>query len=186
MLVGYISGGFSVSSTSWRNVYRLLNNPWDFPQPYTLTANMFLSGITMFLLASPAPTDVTVSLYARPFSLAEITREISQQSHTLTANKFLSGTTMFLFPSSAPTDVTRVSLRETSQPCWNNPWDFPTVSHVKSEQVPQWDNHVPVSVASSHWRNLVSPPRPLSVAKKNRCPRQRPFGRLSNDVPKIP
>jgi len=28
---------------------------------------------------------------------------------------------MFLFPLSAPTDVTRVSLRETSQPCWGIP-----------------------------------------------------------------
>ena len=47
------------------------------PQSHTLTANMFLSRITMFLLASPAPADVNVSVYARPLSHAEITREIS-------------------------------------------------------------------------------------------------------------
>ena len=73
MLVGYTPGGLLASSTSWRNVYRLIIIPWDFPQ-----------------------------------------------SHTLTANLFLDRTALFLFPSSAPTDVTRVSLRETSQPCWGS------------------------------------------------------------------
>jgi len=66
--------GLLVSSTSWRNVYRLIIIPWDFPQSHTLTANIFLDRIAMIL-----------------------------------------------FTSSAPTDVTRVSLRETSQPCWGIP-----------------------------------------------------------------
>jgi len=59
----------------------------------------------MFLFPSSSPTDVTVSLYARLLSLAEITREISPQSHTLTANMFLDRITMLLLASPAPTDV---------------------------------------------------------------------------------
>jgi len=73
MLVGFFSGGLSVSSTSWRNVYRLLIIPWDFPQSHTLTASIFLDRVTMLLLASPAPTDVIEYLCSRPLSLAEIT-----------------------------------------------------------------------------------------------------------------
>ena len=92
----------------------------------------------MFLLASPAPTDVIVSLYARLLSPAEITREISQQSHPL-----------------------------------------------NGEHIPVKDRYIPIFRRQTYWRNLVSPPRPLSPAETNRCPRQHAFGRLSSDAPKI-
>jgi len=102
-----------------------------------------------------------------------------------TANTLLNGIAVFLFFRHQTHWRNLVSPTRPLSPAENNPWDFLPFHPLNGEHIPLKDRHVPVFGVRYDWRNLVSPTRPLSPAEINRCPRQRAFGRLSSDAPKI-